>query len=105
MAEPPAAAKRRLEMSASPGGIVSAAARTVGTLDNASTLKRSISAHMFFTAAGLRQPDGDSTIRQPPAVNVASAWVSDPPTWNSGIPNNRLVAGLALSIRLQTQAW
>src|SRR6185437_5663394 len=104
IAEPPAAAKRRLDMSALPGGMASAAARTVGTLENASTLNRSISPHMFFTADGFRHPDGDRTIRHAPVASVASVCVSDPPTWNSGMPNKRLLPGLALSIRLQAQA-
>ncbi len=60
---------------------------------------------MFLTEAGLRHPEGDSTTRQPPPVSVASACVSEPPTWNSGMPNNRLIPGCDLSTRLMTQAW
>src|SRR5215813_13318066 len=103
IADPPPAANFRLEISAFPDGTPIAAASTVGTLENASHLKRSINAQMFLTELGLRHPAGDSTTRQPPALRVAKVCVSEPPTWNSGMPNSRL-PGLARRSRLTPHA-
>jgi hypothetical protein len=55
-------------------------------------------------AAGLRHPDGDSTTRQLPALKVASACVSAPPTWNNGMPNSSVSPGLAFRSRLIAHA-
>src|SRR5487761_1532163 len=104
MADPPPAAYCRLDRSALPGGMASVAAITVGTLPIPSILKRSTHPQMFLTAAGLRHPAGDSTTRQLPAHRVASAWVSEPPTWNSGMPKSRLLAVVDRKrMRLQAQ--
>ncbi len=46
--------------------------------------------------AGLRHPAGDRTTRQPPPESVDRACVSEPPTWNSGMPKSRLAPGLRL---------
>ena len=51
---------------------------------------------MFFTAAGLRHPAGDSTTKQLPAAKLLKPCVSEPPTWKSGMPNSRLLPGLRL---------
>lgn len=91
-------------MSALPCGTASVAASTVGTLDSASGLKRSTSPQMFFTEFGLRQPLGDSTTNEPPADSVSNTCVSDPPTWNSGMPNSMLAPGFDFSSRLSAQA-
>jgi hypothetical protein len=80
IAEPPPAAKRRLDTSAVPCETAKVAASTVGTLDSASGLNRSTKPQMLRIEAGLRHPDGDSTTRQPPALRVAMACVSEPPT-------------------------
>src|SRR6185437_10893866 len=105
MADPPPAAYCRLDRSALPGGTVSVAAMTVGTLPIPSILKRSTNLQMFLTEAGLRHPAGDSTTRQLQAHRVASAWVSEPPTWNSGMPKSRWLAAFGRKgMRLQAQA-
>src|SRR5580658_4592026 len=104
IADPPPAAYCKLDRSALPGGMANVAASTVGTLDSAWGLKRSTRPQMFLTAAGLRHPEGDRTTRQLPAAKVLNACVSEPPTWNSGMPKSKLVPGLDLSRRLQAQA-
>ena len=60
---------------------------------------------MLRTAFGLRQPAPESTTRLPPAEKVCSACVSEPPTWNSGMPNSKVPPGLAFRTRLIAQAW
>src|ERR1700722_14178987 len=104
MADPPPAADRKADKTALPGGMASVAARTVGTLDSVSGLKRSTRPQIFRTAAGLRQPEGDRTTRQLPADKLLKACVSEPPTWKSGMPKSRLLPGLDLSRRLHAQA-